>query len=195
MHRRRLSFYLLSITTLIIVAISCSSIKSVNEKTTNVELELGNIDKFISLENKLNSKDVTKKHYVDVSEGIYPYIKNHTFDIPKEFVNYPEHGIELRKCYYSQNNEVKLILYEWKQMDTTEVPKSKFKSIFQQLEKYISSKLGSNSSKNIESKTVKDDETYRDDVKWENSEIKAYLFRFGDRENRYNEIRLAVYKD
>jgi len=180
---------------LLMILFSCST-KNINPNTTSIQLELGKLEKFVDLEKRLNAVEVTRNHYVDISEGIYPYIKNHTFKISKDFMLSPEKGIELRKnYYYTDDNEVKLIFYKWSDVNSAETPKNKFKQIFNNLEKEITSKLGPSSSKNIESKKTKSDDTFRDDIKWQNSEIKVYMFRFGDRQNSFNEINVAVYKD
>ncbi|MFD1603191.1 hypothetical protein ACFSJW_06175 [Flavobacterium artemisiae] len=181
---------------------SCSSFKNneiiipIDEKTTDIELSLGEIDKYITIEKRQNSIDVTRNYFVDISEGIYPYIKNHTFEIPKEFELQTEKSIELRKSYYyTKNGNVKLILYEWNVADKSEVEKEKFKSIFLNIERKVTQKIGQPFFKKIESKKVRNDKTFRDDVKWQSPELNAYLFRFGDRNNTYNQIILAIYKD
>lgn len=195
--------------TLIVVLViySCNSLNnnaiktnekliSVNEKTIDIEISLGKIEKYLDIEKKQNSIDVTRDYFVDVGEGIYPFIKNHNFEIPKEFKVSTEKSIELAKSYYyTKNGDVKLILYEWNVNDTTEVENGKFKSIFVSIEKKVSEKIGQPSSKKIESDKIRNDKTFRDDIKWKTSELNAYLFRFGDRNNDYNQIRLAIYKD
>ncbi|MFB9079630.1 hypothetical protein ACFFLS_07060 [Flavobacterium procerum] len=168
----------------------------VAEKTLDIELSLGKIEKYLEIEKRQNSIDVTRKYFVDIDEGIYPYIKNHSFEIPREFEVPTEKAIELNKSYYYTNEgDVKLILYEWNASNRTEVENGKFKSIFLAIEKKVSEKIGPSSLKNIESEKIKTDDTFRDDIKWETQELNAYLFRFGDRNNDYNQIRLAIYKD
>jgi len=186
---------------------SCNSAKNKNfkteenlipvaEKTIDIDLSLGRIEKYIDMEKKLNSTDVTRDYFVDISESIYPYIKNHSFEIPREFEFSPEPSIELNKSYYyTKDGDVKLILFEWNKKDTATVDNRKFKSIFTNLEKRISEKIGQYSSKRIVSEKVKNGKTYRDEVKWKTSELNAYLFRFGDRNNQFNQIRLSIYKD
>lgn len=186
---------------------SCNSAKNKNskteenvipvaKKTIDIDVSLGKMQKYIDIEKSINSEDVTRDYFVDIGEGIYPFIKNHSFEIPKEFKFIPEPSIELSKSYYyTKDGSVKLILYEWNKMDTATVDNRKFKSIFINLEKIITAKIGQHSSKKIESDKLKNDETFRDDMKWKSSELNAYLFRFGDRNNDYNQIRLAIYKD
>ena len=169
---------------------------SIDEKTINIGIDLGKIDEYIDIEKKQNSIDVTRNYFVNVSEGIYPYIKNHKFEIPKEFESLTEKSIELRKSYYYiKNGDVKLILYEWNVADTSKVEKEKFKSIFLNIERKVTEKIGQPFSKNMKSDKIRNDKTFRDEVKWQSSELNAYLFRFGDRKNKYNQIRLALYKD
>lgn len=175
--------------------VSCASI-TIKTETTDVKLELGTIEKFISYENQIKSVDKTRNYLVDVSEDIYPYMKNHEFEIPKEFTSIPESGIQiLKRYYYLKNGNVKMIFIEWSETVRDKNSNKKFEKIFEQLEKNISEQLGKSSFKNLESKTVNDNNTYRDDVKWENSKLNAYMFRFGDNENRHNEINLVLYID
>lgn len=168
----------------------------VDGKTLDIDLSLGKIEKYIEIENKLKSKDITRDYFVDIGESIYPYIKNHSFEIPKEYEFSPESSIELNKSYYFiKNGDVKLILYEWNKKDTANIDERKFKSIFINLEKKITETLGPTLSKKIKSRKIRNDKTYRDEIKWKSSELNAYLFRFGDRNNSYNQIRLAIHKD
>ncbi|NRT17191.1 hypothetical protein HNP99_003571 [Flavobacterium sp. 28A] len=206
-NKQRTFIYITFLIIGIMITNSCNSTKSkiskteenlipVAEKTIDVDISLGKIEKYIDIEKRINSEDVTRDYFVDIGEGIYPFIKNHSFEIPKEFKFIPETSIELSKSYYyTKDGNVKLILYEWNKMDTATVDSRKFKSIFINLEKIITAKIGQYSSKKIESDKLKNDKTYRDDVKWKSSELNAYLFRFGDRNNNYNQIRLAIYKD
>lgn len=190
MKKSTLSFLIFTIA---LFAISCASIK-IDPKTTNVKLELGSIEKFKQYETEMKSIDKTRDYFVDASEDIYPYIKNHNFEIPKEFVSKPETEIQiLKRYYYTKDGDVKMIFYEWSESIRTNNSNKKFKKIFDKLETEITKQLGRNSFKNLESETIKDDSTYRDDIKWENSELKTYMFRFGDNENRHNEINLVIY--
>jgi hypothetical protein len=129
-------------------------------------------------------------------EKVFIRILNHSFEIPKEYEFSSESSIEFNKSYYFiKNGDVKLILYEWNKKDTANIDERKFKSIFINLEKKITEKLGPTLSKKIKSRKIRNDKTYRDEIKWKSSELNAYLFRFGDRNNSYNQIRLAIYKD
>ena len=206
-NKKRTLFYITILVIGIMIINSCNSAKNKNskteenlipvaEKTIDIDISLGKIEKYIDFEKRINSEDVTRDYFVDIGESIYPFIKNHSFEIPKEFKFTPETSIELTKSYYyTKDGSVKLVLYEWNKKDTATIDNRKFKSIFINLEKIITSKIGQYSSKKIESDKIKNDKTYRDDIKWKSSELNAYLFRFGDRNNDYNQIRLAIYKD
>lgn len=187
-------FYILFLFIYFLV-ISCASVK-IKPETTNIKLELGKIDEFVKYEKNLKSIDKTRNYFVDVSDGIYPYMKSHSFEIPKEFINKPENGIQvLKRYYYLKDGNVKMIFFEWSEAEKTKKSNRKFKKIFEKLEIEITKQLGEKSFKNLESKITKDENTFRDDIKWENSKLKAYMFRFGDNENRHNEINLAIYID
>jgi hypothetical protein len=206
-NKQRTLFYITILIIGLMIFNSCNSAKNKNskteenlipvaEKTIDIEISLSKIEKYIDFEKRINSEDVTRDYFVDIGESIYPFIKNHSFEIPKEFKFTPETSIELTKSYYyTKDGSVKLVLYEWNKKDTATIDNRKFKSIFINLEKIITAKIGQYSSKKIESDKIKNDKTYRDDIKWKNSELNAYLFRFGDRNNDYNQIRLAIYKD
>ena len=178
-----------------LIFLTCGSKKWIADKTVNMDLSLQNINYYISLESQRHAQDVTRDYFVDVSEEIYPFIKNHHFEIPKEFVSAPQAGIEHRNSYYyTKDGDVKLILYHWNEANDTKSPTGTFQLIFSKLESNLESILGPNTYKNLESRFIKTDRTFRDDVKWENGLTKAYLFRFGDKANFHNEIILAVYK-
>lgn len=206
-HKRFLLLNFLIAIISILIIYSCNSLKndtvktnetlsSAAEKTLDIEISLGKIEKYLDIEKKQNSIDKTRDYFVDIDKGIYPYIKDHNFEIPKEFEAATEKSIELTKSYYyTKEGNVKLILYEWNVADTAKVESGKFKSIFFSIEKKVSEKIGQASSKKIESDKIRNDETFRDDIKWKTTELNAYLFRFGDRNNSYNQIRLAIYKD
>jgi hypothetical protein len=192
MNKSTHSFLIL---TILLFAVSCASIK-IDPNTTSVKLELGSIDKFEKYEAEIKSIDKTRDYFVDVSEDIYPFIKNHNFEIPKEFISKPETEIQiLKRYYYTKNGDVKMIFYEWSESVRANNSNKKFKKIFELLETEITKQLGKNSFKNLASETVNDGSTYRDDVKWENSKLKAYMYRFGDSENRHNEINLVIYME
>ena len=206
-NKQRTLFYFTILIIGLMIINSCNSAKNKNskteenlipvaEKTIDIDISLSKIEKYIDFEKRINSEDVTRDYFVDIGESIYPFIKNHSFEIPKEFKFTPETSIELTKSYYyTKDGSVKLVLYEWNKKDTATIDNRKFKSIFINLEKIITSKIGQYSSKKIESDKINNDKTYRDDIKWKSSELNAYLFRFGDRNNDYNQIRLAIYKD
>lgn len=190
MKKSTLSFLIF---TIFLFAVSCATIK-INPNTTNIKLELGSIDKFEKYEAEIKSIDKTRDYFVDVSEDIYPFIKNHNFEIPKEFISKPETEIQiLKRYYYTKDGDVKMIFYEWSESVSSNNSNKKFTKIFEQLETEFTKQLGENSFKNLESKMIKNDSTYRDDLRWENSKLKAYMYRFGDNDNRHNEINLVIY--
>ncbi|MBA5791541.1 hypothetical protein H1R17_12745 [Flavobacterium sp. xlx-214] len=191
----RMLLYLITILSIVSPLSGCSSLSKINGETTNVEVKLGNIDDFVKYEKSVNSEDITRNYFVDVSEGIYPFIKNHKFEIPKEYKSNPQQNIVLTKCYYyNSQGEVKLIYYQWNEKNNYEKSNEVFEKIFYEVRSNITKQIGSPSEINLESKTINDDSTFRDDIKW-NSSHNVYMFRFGDNENRHNEINLVIYKD
>lgn len=190
----RLLLYLITFLSIALPLGGCSSLSKINSDTT-IEVKLGSIGDFIEYEKSLNSEDITRDYFVDISEGIYPFIKNHKFEIPKEYKSNPQQNIVLKKSYYyNSQGEVKLIYYQWNETNNYEKSNEVFEKIFNEVRNNITKQIGSPSEINLESKTINDDSTFRDDIKW-NSSHNVYMFRFGDNENRHNEINLVIYKD
>lgn len=180
---------------LLVIISSCSSLRKGEKDITAIKIEVGKIDDFIALEKKYGSTDITRDYLVKVSEGIYPYWNNHQFEIRKEYRRKLKDDIELEiSYYYTKEGDVKLILYKWS-YTSSKTDDLKFDSLVKRIENHISKKISPPSHKFIEGITEKEGETYRDEIKWENTETKAYLFRFGIKPNKFNEINLAVYKD
>src|SRR5690606_24706007 len=139
MKKSTLSFLIF---TIFLFAVSCTTIK-INPNTTNIKLELGSIDKFEKYEAEIKSIDKTRDYFVDVSEDIYPFIKNHNFEIPKEFISKPETEIQiLKRYYYTKDGDVKMIFYEWSESVSSNNSNKKFTKIFEQLETEITKQLG-----------------------------------------------------
>jgi hypothetical protein len=86
-NKRQLFLIFSSLIILMIIAYSCDLQKNknsqvdddlifVDEKTLDIDLSLGKIEKYIEIESKLKSKDITRDYFVDIGESIYPYIKS-----------------------------------------------------------------------------------------------------------------------
>lgn len=187
--------YLITLLSIVLLLGGCSSLNKINGNTTNIEVKLVSIDDFIKYEKSVNSEDITRNYFVDVSEGIYPFIKDHKFEIPKEYKLNPQQNITLKRSYYYNiQGEVKLIYYQWNETNNFEKSNEIFEKIFYKVTSNITKQIGSPSEINLESKTINDDSIFRDDIKW-NSSQNVYMFRFDDNENRHNELNLVIYKD
>lgn len=70
-----------------------------------------------------------------------------------------------------------------------------FHTKYNNLTSKLIKEFGEPISKNIEQGKIKD-ETFRDDLKFKRADgMNAYLFMFGNDNNGYRQIRLAIYKD
>lgn len=129
-----------------------------------------------------------------VSENIYPYFSNHKFENPITFERPPNNFI-LKVDYFSDTKEdVKLKLYEWNYNEKIDTPQEIFTDKFEEIKIFLSEKMGNPIFVKSEDFEKSKEETVRDDVKWKNKNLNAYLFRFKGREG-FDQIRLALYKD
>jgi len=171
------------------------------------DFEKLNIKTVIKLERQKHSKDITPKHLIGIGEGIYPNKNNYVLATPKtyEIKERPNFKLETEYFYAVNDSLVKVILYQWDYLQKSksdlfeEENKSKkfkvFQTKFNNLTSQLSQEFGEPISKNIERDKIKDD-SFRDDYKFKRADgLNAYLFMFGNNNNGYRQIRLAIYKD
>lgn len=140
----RILLYLITFLSIVLPLGGCSSLSKINGNTTNIEVKLGSIDDFIKYEKSVNSEDITRNYFVDVSEGIYPFIKDHKFEIPKEYKLNPQQNITLKRSYYYNiQGEVKLIYYQWNETNNFEKSNEIFEKIFYKVTSNITKQIGS----------------------------------------------------
>lgn len=158
-------------------------------------------------EKSIQSKDVTRKEFSTVSEGIYPNKLKYKLEKPLVYqhIECPNFESDFEYYYTKSDRLVKLVLFEWNEFKTNgifsnnENDLTTINAIFNEKFRTISTTLTDLFGKpiylNIESE--KETETnYRDDIKWESvNGVKAYLFMFGNKNSSYRQIRLAIYKD
>ena len=187
---------------------SCVTKKHLFNKAIFSDFQQLKIDKIIAFEKKNKSKDITPAYFIDIGEGIYPNTNKYKLEIAKAFKRKDKPKLELEIDYYYVigDSSVKVILYQWDELKTKKAnvfeddkAKSSMFSIFQnkfnQLSDSLTKQLGNPFHKNIE-QNITTDETFRDDVKWKGQNgLNAYLFMFGNNNNRYRQISLAIYKD
>ena len=81
-NKRHFFFKISTLILLMVFVYSCNLFKSTNtqkeddlifvgEKTLNIELSLGKIEKYVEIEKQLKSEDVTRNYFVDIDESIY----------------------------------------------------------------------------------------------------------------------------
>lgn len=161
----------------------------------------------IQLEKQKHSKDITPDYLIGIGEGIYPNKNKYTLATPKtyEVKERPNFKLETEYFYAVNDSLVKVILYQWddlrkknayffKEENYTRKFKA-FQTKFDNLTSKLIKEFGEPISKNIEQGKIKD-ETFRDDLKFKRGDgMNAYLFMFGNDNNGYRQIRLAIYKD
>jgi hypothetical protein len=173
---------------LIIAFASCTAKKNVVKPDVSIiDTNLYNLKDYQKFENSINSEDKSYNHFVSISKEIYPYFNSRKLKHEsKRFIRKDKSKfISEANYYYDKNNNVKLIFYEWNYNGSND----NFKKEFDSITNFLNSKIGKYDYKKIEEDNS--DETNRDDIKWTNGNVKAYLFRF---KNKYNQIRLAIYK-
>jgi len=153
-----------------------------------------NIEKVVDFEKSINSVDITRDHFVQLGESLYPNKKKIKLD---KTVNYkriecPYFSLEISYYYSKKDSLVRVILFKWnvfKERDYLSVTDKdigvKFQEKFSKIEAVMTNLLGNPTHKKIGLEP-------RDEIKWINKEtLKAYLFKFA----RYGEIRLVLYKE
>ncbi|MBE8720836.1 hypothetical protein [Sphingobacterium pedocola] len=161
----------------------------------------------IKLEKQKHSKDITTDYLIGIGEGIYPNKNKYILAIPKTYENKEKPNFKLETEYFYAVNDslVKVILYQWDDLQKMNADilieenyTKKFKAFqtkFDNLISRLTKEFGKPISKNIEQGKI-NDKTFRDDLKFKRADgMNAYLFMFGNDNNGYRQIRLAIYKD
>ncbi|OKL39326.1 hypothetical protein A3841_01775 [Pontibacter flavimaris] len=163
----------------------------------------------IEYEKGKGSIDVTPNHLIKVRESIYPNKKGFELATPVTFTRTEKQVFDLEAEYFyvPQDSLVKVILYEWSQQTNSnqnlleeksekELDKmyTAFQKKFEYLRKELTKRLGEPTQ--IEINLNSGQPNYRDGIKWlNNNGLNAYLFMFGNNQNEYRQIRLAIYKE
>jgi hypothetical protein len=159
----------------------------------------------VDFEKGINSLDITPDHFIDIGSGIYPNRKKYKLDncLSYKRVECPFLETEVDYYFAKSDNQIRVVLFEWNEFkeknffgqgmaiqEKTEI----FNDKFNKIDTILTKILGNPTNKNIPKN--KGTETFRDDIKWKSKNgLKAYLFMFGNDENNYRQIRLAIYKD
>lgn len=149
----------------------------------------------IKVEKKLKSRDITPSHLIGIGEGIYPNENSFELATPKTYKRLDgKFELEIEYFYTSNDNSVKVILYQWDDSPNSNIDKKheRFIKKFQTLKRQISNKLGQPTFEEINSENATS--SYRDGIQWiKEGKVNAYLFMFGNKTNNYKQIRLAIY--
>ena len=161
----------------------------------------------LNLEKEYNSKDISRNRKVGLGKGIYPNENNYELEISKDFLRFEKPDFKLTiDYYYTKDSTIRVILYEWNDLkhkfgDLTHSKEEndKRREIFKLKYEEISSELTEiyGEPTEVEINSVNNHKgNFRDGYKWlDKNEVNAYLFIFGNEQNTFNRIRLAIYKD
>lgn len=192
---------------LISLHVSCSPSRRIFNLDRFDEFENLTLSKAVKYEKGIGSTDVTPNHLIKIGEGIYPNRRGFELATPKTFTRKekPFFEFEVEYFYVPQDSVVKVILYEWNKqvnsnLDPFEEKSEKeldkmytaFQKKFEYLRKELIKRLGEPTQIEINSESGQPN--FRDDIKWLNNDgLNAYLFMFGNNQNEYRQIRLAIY--
>ncbi len=174
----------------------------INSKIGN--LTLLEID---SIEQRIDSKDITPSHYIELGKSIYPNKKDFKLETPKTYERIEDSTFTNQVEYYytKKDGSIKAILFEWNKTrdnsgdlfsfsDNSKDKANEFQDKFRKIEDLITTQIGKYSKKKIESQKHKD--SFRDDVIWKSRNgLVVYMFMFGNESQHYRQIRVAIYKE
>lgn len=174
---------------LLFIFVGCKSQSNFEPKEVEfIDTNFHNLKTYLLFEKNANSKDASYDHFVEISESICPNF--YKYNLKKESKRFTRADqskfISYASYYYDKKKNVKLIFYEWDFNGSN----NDFKKEFDSIANFLNSRIGQYDFKNFEADGL--NETSRDDIKWEKTKTKAYLFRF---KNNFNQICLAIYKD
>ena len=173
--------------------------------TSNFEnLPLNNLD---SIEQEMNSRDITPGHYIELGEGIYPNKKHFKLETPRTYERIEDSTFtnQIEYYYTKKDHLVKAILFEWNKTDNNKnalfsfddnigEKANKFSFKFNKLENDITKQIGKYAKKKIESLSHKD--SFRDDIIWNSKDgLVVYMFMLGNGNQNFRQIRVAIYKE
>lgn len=194
---------------LVLIVTSCHTQDVVYKSEVFSDIQTLHLRDAIELEKKLGSTDMTPKHLITISDGIYPNTKRFELSTPQTFMRSEEkhYTAQVEYFYSTEDSLVRCILYSWRQhlpkggqdfmaSRTEEALNSRYMAFdekFSSLQTGLASRLGVPSEVEIDS-TKNDGEGFRDGYKWTNGTgPSAYLFMLGNNQYGNREIRLAVY--
>ena len=164
------------------------------------------LDNIFEYENSISSCDVTRDYYTSIGEGIYPNEKSFKLEKPLIYrhIECPYFQTEIEYYYTNSDKSVKVIMLEWNEFKKSsglfdegfslDVKSSCFRDKFNKISKKMTDLLGEPTFSDIESE--KESTNFRDGIKWKSENgVNAYLFMYGNDNNKYRQIRLAIYKN
>ena len=183
--------------------VGCGTSKKVFQNERIFTYENLNLNYALELEKKLKSEDISRVHKVGLGENIYPNRNNYELEISRNYKRIIKPNFSLEVDYhFTKDSTIRVIMYEWNDLKRKTFKSKKqnlktkkaFEKKFMELTKMLTEKYGKPAFSEIQSKNPKDDETYRDGIKWRNKNgMNAYLFAFGNPKGSYNQIRLSIY--
>lgn len=195
-------------TIIILFLAGCSSSKKVFQNERIFTFDNLNLKYVVELEEKLNSEDISPDYRIGLGKGIYPNTNNYKLEISRNYKRIIKPYFSLEVDYhFTKDSLIRVVMYEWKELKKeddfsykSEKENLKTKKIFDRkfdkLRRKLTKEFGEPSFIEIQSKSIKKGETYRNGIKWLNKKgMNSYLFAFGNSEGTYNEMRLAIYPE
>ncbi|WP_040495145.1 hypothetical protein [Fulvivirga imtechensis] len=178
---------------ILVILSSCNPSRYIFKKNRFEEFERLSLQEAVQYEKQIKSKDTTPGHLIRIGEGIYPNAKQFNLSTPRTYQRLEGDLLhEVEYFYNSEDNSVKVILYEWVDCDNNNINKQLFNEKFRYLQNKLTDKLGTPSD--VEINSPNSETTFLDGIKWtENNNPKAYLFMLGNNKTNYRKIRLAIY--
>ncbi|MEF9477245.1 hypothetical protein ACR1PO_06360 [Chryseobacterium sp. RRHN12] len=180
---------------IILISYSCSLSKYHNVPVRNeIDLSFKSFSEIKKEEMDKASKDITLGYFWGIGEDIYPAFQKYKFEIPRSYQRNENNFILKVDYFFTKDEQIKFKSYEWNENEKIETSNEMFNEKFHEIKKYITENLGKPSLEIYEDLEKSTEETVRDDIKWHNKNLSAYLFRFRGK-GGFDQIRLAIYCD
>ncbi|MBV8327998.1 hypothetical protein [Chryseobacterium sp.] len=180
---------------IILISYSCSLGRFNNVPVQNeIDLSFKKFTEIKKEEISQKSKDITLGYFWGIGEDIYPTFAKHTFEIPKSYQRNENNFILKVDYFFTKDDQTQFKFYEWNENKKAEISAHQFDEKFYEIKKYVTENLGQPYLEIYEDLEKSKEETVRDDIKWRNQKLNAYLFRFRGK-GGFDQIRLAIYKD
>ena len=188
----RIKTTFLIITTLFLV--SCkTNLTSTQKLSDEIDFSFFAKNEVINSEKIKKSKDISLGYFWEVDDDIYPMFKSYSFQNPKSFERTEGEFLLKVDYFFTKENQLKLKLYEWNINYDDKNSSKNLQNKFNEIKNYVTQQIGNPIFENYENLAKSNEETVRDDVKWNSDNFGAYLFRFKGK-GGFDQIRLSIYR-